>query len=144
MAKQFTKLRVVVSSTVECVLMRLPTEAFRLDVVDDLVAEFWKQEEWRLHHEKSGVKVYDMILGPLSGRVRLANRLEEAIEQLWAKQAARREADFKLEALRCSTTWVRNVVLERVDGTSSLVASLSSMVELIEDRIDVTTTNRVH
>jgi hypothetical protein len=69
MAKQFTKLRVVVSSTVECVLMRLPTEAFRLDVVDDLVAEFWKQEEWRLHHEKSGVKVYDMILGPLSGRV---------------------------------------------------------------------------
>jgi hypothetical protein len=35
-------LRAVVSSAVESVLGRSPTEAFQVDDVDELVAKFWK------------------------------------------------------------------------------------------------------
>jgi hypothetical protein len=48
-----------------------------------------------------------------------------------------------LEALRSSIAWVWDLVLERADGTSSLAASLSSAVELIEDCIDVVAVNGV-
>jgi hypothetical protein len=89
------------------------------------------------------VSVCDLILGPPSSRDRLADRVEEVIGQLWVEQATRREADTKLEAPRSSTTQVQNLMLERSDRTSPLAASLSSMVELIEDRIDTVAANRV-
>jgi hypothetical protein len=89
------------------------------------------------------VSVCDLILGPPSSRDRLADRVEEVIGQLWVEQATRREADTKLEAPRSSATQVQNLMLERSDRTSPLAASLSSMVELIEDRIDTVAANRV-
>jgi hypothetical protein len=48
-----------------------------------------------------------------------------------------------MEALRSSSTRVWDLVLERPNETSSLVASLSSVVELIEDCIDSAVINGV-
>jgi hypothetical protein len=58
--EQFIMLWIVVSSTVECVLERSPTEALW---VAELVNEFQKQEEWHSRLKKSGARVYDLILG---------------------------------------------------------------------------------
>jgi hypothetical protein len=62
-AQQFTELWVAASSAMEFVLKRSPTEAFRVDVVDQLVSEFRKQEERCSCLEKSGVRVLYLILG---------------------------------------------------------------------------------
>jgi hypothetical protein len=53
------------------------------------------------------------------------------------------EVDIELEALWSSTTWVWDLMLERADRTSSLVVSLSSLAELLEDHIDVVAANWV-
>jgi hypothetical protein len=45
MVEQFAVLRAAMSFTVEWVLGRSSTDAFYIDVVDELVAEFRKQEE---------------------------------------------------------------------------------------------------
>jgi hypothetical protein len=58
----------MVSSTVEFVLERSPTEALQVEVVDELVDKFEKQEERRSRLEKTSVRVCDLILGPPSGR----------------------------------------------------------------------------
>jgi hypothetical protein len=73
-------LRVAMSSIVQSMLGCLPSEAFRVEVVDEMLADFWEQAEWCSHRKNSGMRVCDPILGPPSGRVRLANCLEEAIE----------------------------------------------------------------
>jgi hypothetical protein len=73
----------------------------------------------------------------------LVDRLEEVIGQIRAEQVARRAADAELEALWSSATRVQSLALERADGMSSLVTSLSLVAELIEDRIDVTDANEV-
>jgi hypothetical protein len=73
----------------------------------------------------------------------LVDRLEEVIGQIRAEQVARRAADAELEALWSSATRVQSLTLERADGMSSLVTSLSLVAELIEDRIDVTDANGV-
>jgi hypothetical protein len=52
-------------------------------------------------------------------------------------------ADAELEALQCFATWVWDLVLKGPDGTSSLMVSLSSVVELIEDRVDTAAANGV-
>jgi hypothetical protein len=80
MAQQLTVLRAAVSSITWSVLGRFPSEAFRVEVVDEMLADFWEQAEWCSHRKNSGMRVCDPILGPPSGRVRLANCLEEAIE----------------------------------------------------------------
>jgi hypothetical protein len=72
----------------------------------------------------------------------MGDRLEEAVGWLWAEKAIRREVDTKLQALWSSIAGVRDLVLERLDWTSSLVATLSSAVELIEDHMDTMATNR--
>jgi hypothetical protein len=59
---------------------------FWVDVLDELVAEFWKQEDQRLCLERPGMMVYNLLLGPPSDRARLADRLEEATERLGAEQ----------------------------------------------------------
>jgi hypothetical protein len=51
--------------------------------------------------------------------------------------------DDELEDMWSSVAWVQELVLEMADGTSSLVVSLSSMAELVDDRIDVTAANGV-
>jgi hypothetical protein len=58
----------MVSSAVEFVLERSPTEALQVEVVDELVDKFEKQEERRSRLEKTSVRVCDLILGPPSGR----------------------------------------------------------------------------
>jgi hypothetical protein len=45
-----------------------------------MLADFWEQAEWCSHRKNSGMRVCDPILEPPSGRVRLADCLEEAIE----------------------------------------------------------------
>jgi hypothetical protein len=97
-----------------------------------------------LRVEKSDVRVCDLILGSPSSQIRLANRLEEAIVRLWAEQAARWEVNAELEALRHSAARIQDLVLKRVNGTSSLVASLSSTTEPLEECIDVMDVNGVH
>jgi hypothetical protein len=72
MVEQFAVLRAAMSFTVEWVLGRSSTDAFYIDVVDELVAEFRKQEERCLRLKKSGIRVCDLILGPPSDWVRLA------------------------------------------------------------------------
>jgi hypothetical protein len=67
--------------------------------------------------------------------------LEEAAGQLGVEQAARGEADAELEDLWNSAARVRDLVLERVDGSSSLAVSLSLAAELLEGHIDATAAN---
>jgi hypothetical protein len=50
--------------------------------------------------------------------------------------AARREADTKVEALLNSAAWVCYLVLEWANEPFSLAASMSSVAELLEGRID--------
>jgi hypothetical protein len=69
MAEQFVVLWAAVSFTAESVVERSHTEAFWVYVVDKLVTEFQKQQEWRSCLEKSDMRVCDLILGPPSGRV---------------------------------------------------------------------------
>jgi hypothetical protein len=62
---------------------------------------------------------------------------------LVAKHVARWEADAELEALWSSVTRVRDLVLERANMPSSLVALLSLVVELLDVRMDVIAANGV-
>jgi hypothetical protein len=132
-----------VSSIVDFMLGHSPTETFQAEVMDELVVEFQRQEEWHSHLERPNARVSDLILGMPSGRARLVDQLEEATRQLEAKYVARREADAELETIRSSMARVWDLVLERANGLSSLATSLSSMVELLEDCIAVAIANGV-
>jgi hypothetical protein len=57
MAEQLTVLQVAVSFAAESMLGRSPTEAFWVDIADELVTEFQKQEEERSRLHKSGARV---------------------------------------------------------------------------------------
>jgi hypothetical protein len=46
--------------------------------------------------------------------------------------ATRREVDAELEALLTLAVWVWDLVLDNVDESSSLAASLSTVAELLE------------
>jgi hypothetical protein len=70
MAEQFVDGSLVrgnVASALESVLGRSLTEAFRVDDVDELVAEFLMPDERLLCVEKSSMTVYVLILGLPSG-----------------------------------------------------------------------------
>jgi hypothetical protein len=69
--------------------------------------------------------------------------MDEAVVQLRVELAARREVDAELEALWSSAARVRELVLDNADGSSSLAASLSMAVELLEDWVDAMATNGV-
>jgi hypothetical protein len=81
-------LRVVVSSLVEFALRCSPNETFLVEVLDKLIAKFQKQEERCSHLERPSTWACDLIVGPPSGRARLADQLEEATERLGAGQVA--------------------------------------------------------
>jgi hypothetical protein len=68
MAQELASLRAVVPSSAEVMLGLSRKKAFRVEDVDELVAEFQKQEEWQLRLERPDAKVCDLILGPPSGR----------------------------------------------------------------------------
>jgi hypothetical protein len=59
------------------------------------------------------------------------------------EQVECREADIKLEGLRSSTAWVRDLVLGGPVVSSSLAGWLSSGMKLIKDRVDVMAANGV-
>jgi hypothetical protein len=82
------------------------------------------------------------VLQPL-GRVRLVDHLDEDIRQLRVELAARWEADAELEALRPSAARLQDFMLDNVDGSFSLVVSLSTVVELLMGQIDSTVTKGV-
>jgi hypothetical protein len=90
------------------------------------------------------MRICDQLLGLPSGRASLTDRLDEAAGQLRVELAAQQEADAELEALRTAATRVLELVPDNVNGSSSLAASMSAVVELLEDRIDATATNNVY
>jgi hypothetical protein len=49
------------------VLQRSLNEAFRVEVVDEMLAEFWELVERRSHLENSGMKICELILRPPLG-----------------------------------------------------------------------------
>jgi hypothetical protein len=143
MAGQFATLQVLVSFTAQSMLGRSPTEAFRLDVLEEMLTEFQEQAEQRHRLKSSGIRICDLILELPSGQVRLANRVDEVLRRLQVKQAEHREMDIKREGLWSSIVQIWDLVLGGPDGTSSLASSLSSATELVEGCIDVMTSNRV-
>jgi ribosomal protein S12 methylthiotransferase accessory factor YcaO len=58
--------------------------------------------------------------------------------------AARREVDAEQEALWTSVERVRDLVLCRGDGLSSLAASMSAVVKRVEGQINAAATNQFH
>jgi hypothetical protein len=108
-----------------------------------MFTEFQEQAEWHLRLENSGVRICDLILGPSDFRVRLADRLEEAVGWLWVVQVEHQEPEANPKALWGSAARVRDLVLGGPTGTSSLAASLSLVLELIEGRVDATAANGV-
>jgi hypothetical protein len=70
-AEEHASLRAVVSSAVEFTLGHSPNDAFQLEFVDKLIAEFQKQEERRSRLERPGARVSDLILRSPYGQARL-------------------------------------------------------------------------
>jgi hypothetical protein len=58
--------------------------------------------------------------------------------------AAWREVDTELEELWSLATHLQDMVMDNVDEPSSLAASLSTVVELLRDRIDTEVTSGVN
>jgi hypothetical protein len=67
--------------------------------------------------------------------------LDEAAGRLEAELTARRQVNAELEALRTSAARVQDLVLDNIDGPSSLAMSLSMVAELLEGQINVTSAN---
>jgi hypothetical protein len=93
--------------------------------------------------EWPSVRIHDILHGPPLGRARLADCLNEAIEQLGAELAARWEVEAELGALRTLATQVWDLLLDNDDGPSSLALSFSMAMELLEGRADATVANGV-
>jgi hypothetical protein len=128
---------------VESVLGHSPDETFQVEVVGELVTEFYRLEELCSRLERPGVRICDLLLGLPLGQARWADRLDEATRQLGAKLVARWEVDAELEALRTSVARVQDLVLNNIGKSSSLAASLSVVVELLEGQINTTTATGV-
>jgi hypothetical protein len=61
MVGELTALQSAVSSVVEEVLGRLPNETFRVEVMDELVAKFQRQEELCLRLVGLGARICDLL-----------------------------------------------------------------------------------
>jgi hypothetical protein len=144
MAGELAVLEAAASSATGFVLRRSPAETSRLDVIGDLVAKFWRLDELCSWLERSGVRICDLLLGPPLSLAQWADHLDEATGWLRVELVAQREVDTKLEELQSSATRVWDFVLGNVDESSSLAASLSVVVELLEGCIDASTANGVH
>jgi hypothetical protein len=93
--------------------------------------------------ERRVARICDLLLVPSPSQAWLADRLDEAAGQLKVELAARREAEAKLEVLRSSAARVWDLVLGGVGRPSSLVTSMSVVVDLLEGRIDAVAANWV-
>jgi hypothetical protein len=143
MAGELAALQVAASFAAESVLGHLPSDTFRVDVLGELATEFQKMEEWWSRLEQPAMRIYDLLLGTPPGRARLADHLDKAAEHLWVELAAQREVDAELEVLQALAARVQDLELGSTDGPSSLAASVSTVVELLEDQIDAVVTNGV-
>jgi hypothetical protein len=74
----------------------------------------------------------------------LADLLDKAAGHLGVVLGARQEVDAELEPLWISAARVLDLVLDNADGLSSLAASKSTTVVLLEGWIDATSANGVH
>jgi hypothetical protein len=122
-AGELNVLRVTVSSAVQLVLGHFPDETFWVEVMDELVAEFWRLEELCLRLERPGMRICDLLLGSPLSQARWADHLDKAVGRLEAKLAARREVDVELEAMQTSAARVRGFPLDGVNGSSSLAVA---------------------
>jgi hypothetical protein len=104
-----------------------------VEAVDEILAEFWEKAERCSRLMYFGMRVFDRIMGPFLGHVRLADRLEEAVRWLWAVQVELQEADYELEGLWNSAAQVQDLVLGGPTGMSSLAVMLSSATEPIDN-----------
>jgi hypothetical protein len=127
---------------VEFTLGCSPDKSLQVEVVYELVAEFHKLEEWHSDLKWPSVRICHLLLGSPSGRARLADQLEESARWLRTELAARREADAELEALWTTAAWVRDLVLDKANMSSSLATSLSTIMELLEGSVNIVATNR--
>jgi hypothetical protein len=78
------------------------------------------------------VRICDLLLGPPPDEAWQADHLDEAAQQLEAELTARWHVDVELEALQTSVARVWDLVLDNIDGPSSLAAYLSMVVKLLE------------
>jgi hypothetical protein len=99
MARELAALWATVSSAVELVLGCSPDETFLVDVMDELVPEFWRLGELFSWLKWPGTRICDLLLGPPLGQARWTDHLDGATRQLGAELATRREVDAELEAL---------------------------------------------
>jgi hypothetical protein len=143
MAWDLAALWAVVTSSMELVLGHSPDETFWVEIMDELVAQFRKLEEMRSWLERPDARTCDLHLSLPPDQAQHADRLDEATRRLEAELTAQWQVGTELEALRTSAARVQDLVLDNIDGPSSLSASLSIMAELLEVQIDATTANRV-
>jgi hypothetical protein len=115
-----------------------------VEVVGELVAEFQRPEELRSRLERPDARIRGLLLGPPLGQAQWGDCLDEATRQLGAKLVALLEVEVKLEILRASAAQVRDLVLDNINMSSSLAASLSTVVELLEGQINTMAANGVH
>jgi hypothetical protein len=144
MAGELTVLRAAVSSTVDLVLGRSPGETSQVEVVNELVAKFQRLEELSSRLEGFGAWIYTLLVGPPTRQARWADHLDEATRWLEVEMAKQHQVVTEQEALRTLAALARDLVLDDVNGPSSLAASLSMMVELLEGQIDTVAANRFH
>jgi hypothetical protein len=130
--RELAALWVVVSSTTELVLGRSPNETSWVEVMNELVAKFWRWEELCSRLEGLGVRIYDLLLGRPPNQARWADHLAEAAGWLEVKLTTRRLVDAMLGALWTLAARVRDLVLGNTDGASSLAAPLSMMKKLLQ------------
>jgi hypothetical protein len=121
-----------------------PRNTARVEVVNELVAEFQKVETCHSKIEWPTAWIGDLFLGPPPSRAWLANHLDEVVARLKVEHATRWKVEAELEDLRSSATRVRDLVLGDVSRSSLMGESMSAVMEQLEGQIDGVLANGVH
>jgi hypothetical protein len=87
-ARELATLWAAVPTTVESVLGHSPSDTYRVEVVDEMAAEFEKMEDRHSRLEWPAARIYDLVLGTPPGRAWLADLLDEAAGHLRVELAA--------------------------------------------------------
>jgi hypothetical protein len=135
--------RVTVSSATELLLGHSPDDTFRVEIMDELVAKSRRVEELCSWLDRTGARIYDLLLRSPLSQTRWADHLDEAAIWLGVELAAWQQVHAKLETLWTLAPQIWYMVLDNVDGPCSLATSLSMAAELLEGRIDIVATNGV-
>jgi hypothetical protein len=85
-----------VSSTTKSVLGRLLGNTTHMEMLGELVAEFWKVDGRSSKLEQPRTRICGLLLGPPPSRIWLADHLDEVTRQLRVELVMRREAEAKL------------------------------------------------